>query len=175
MVQCEMAVAEQLIRRAAVAGKYRAAHADADAVLARSGLKRSLERDRYSARKPFDPGAGILSRNQEDELVAIHPRQSEVAEGLRSQHLGYRKDRKVAGGVTKHILNLVKVIDCERQHADFALFGPACVKRCTQACMKRVAIGQSCQRIVFGQKTNSLGFALSGRDVAQYRAILDAA
>ena len=76
--------------------------------------------------------------------------------------------------MAQHVVDLLEIVEADHQQCHFArrLFGGGDHRG--QLHVKRVAVGEASQRIVFRQISDPFGFAFSHRYVAQDRAILKA-
>src|SRR5438132_1443255 len=69
--------------------------------------------------------------------------------------------------MTEHLVDLLEAIEADHQQRHLAALGLGFRNHRRQAGPKRIAVDEARQRVVFGEVSNSLGFALAHRNVAQ--------
>ena len=74
--------------------------------------------------------------------------------------------------MAEHVVDLLKAVEADHQQRDFAAVCSCLRNHRGQFGVKRVAVDQTREQIIFRQVADSLGFPLAHRDVAQNRSEL---
>ena len=94
--------------------------------------------------------------------------------GLGLQPFGHGTQYAIAAGVPEHVVDLLESVEANNQQRHFTGVLLRVEDHHRQAIVKRVAVGEPGQRIVFRQIPDAFGFAFPHRDVAQDHTVLKA-
>ena len=168
----EMAVAQQFVCRPAALRVKGNPDAHPDTMLPRSRVQRTVEGTRDALGKLRDRLGERGTRNGYGKLVAAETGGNTRPSDLGGQPVRDGAQHEIAVGMAEHVIDLLETVEANYQQRDLARLAFRSRDHLGRPGVKGVAIGESGQRIVFGQMPDAFGFPLSHGYVAQDRAIL---
>ena len=112
--------------------------------------------------------------DRDGEFVTGQARHDSGTGGLGLQPFGHSMQHAIAAGVPEHVVDLLESVEANNQQRHFTGLLLRVEDHHRQAIVKRAAVGEPGQQIVFRQMPDTFGFAFPNRDVAQDNTVLKA-
>ena len=158
-------VAQQTLGRR-ITGGDGDAEAGRDAQLVTGDVARAAERLEHA----FADAFGLESRDivtHDDELVAADPRHRVAGTDRAGDSLGSETQERIAGAVTKRVVDDLELIDIEEHHAELGAAPARAGQSVEQAVVEQGAIWQTGERVVKGLVGKIVFHALAFGDVLE--------